>query len=240
MSEAGPLARLDRATQLLAEARTVDEVKLIRDQAEAARVYARERDLGLQAQNHAAEIKLRAERRLGEILSDMPKQHGARGLGTREGVESQADTPPRLADLGISKGESSRFQQIAKIPEPVFEQHVAEAKAAERELTTAAVVRLAAERQRDEDIAIADGVFEAAFANPANPGAELRIQQSHLRTSFEKALVRAADLISLKPPALARVLDRSEVNAAERFIERFERWRDELRAELAQPIRAVE
>jgi len=231
-----PLARLDQATQLLAKARTVDEVKLIHDQAEAARVYARERDLGLQAQNYAAEIKLRAERRLGEILTDMPKNEGTRTIG-RNTVIPPSDTP-RLADLGLTRVESSRFQQIAKIPEPVFEQHVAEAKAAERELTTAGVVRLAAEQQRAEDAELTDRVFEAAFA--INPDGELRVQQAHLRASFSRALVRATDLISLKPPALARVLDRSDLQAAERFIDRFERWRDELRAELAQPLRAVE
>jgi hypothetical protein len=235
VSESGPLARLDQATRLLAEARTVDEVKLIRDQAEAARVYARERDLGLQAQNHAAEIKIRAERRLGEILTETIPHDG----GRPEKPSHRAMVfKPKLKDLGLTLSESSRFQQIAKIPEPVFEQHVAAAKAEERELTTAGVVRLAAVQQRDEDIEIADRVFEAAFA--INPGGELRVQQAHLRASFARALVKATDLISLKPAALVQVLDRGEVNAAERFIEQFERWRDAFQAELAHPVRAVE
>lgn len=57
------LAKLDIATRMLAEVRTVDEAKDIIDLAEAARVYARQVDLGLEAQNHAAEIKLRAQRK---------------------------------------------------------------------------------------------------------------------------------------------------------------------------------
>lgn len=55
------LAKLDKATQMLAEVKTVDDVKKIVNLAEAARVYAREVELGLEAQNHAAEIKLRAQ-----------------------------------------------------------------------------------------------------------------------------------------------------------------------------------
>jgi hypothetical protein len=228
-----PLARLDQATQLLAKARTVDEVKLIRDQAEAARVYARERDLGLQAQNYAAEIKLRAERRLGEILTTMPKNEGARGVG----VPYQDDTAPKLADLGITRVESSRFQQIAKIPETAFEQHVAEAKAAERELTTAGVVRLAAERQRAEDVELTERVFEAAYA--INPGAEQRIRDAQLRTAFSKGLVHGWDLVMLKPEALAHVLDTGDAASAMRFIDEFGRWAADLTAELQQPLRAI-
>ena len=54
------LARLDGATRALAEAKTLEEVTQIRDIAEAARTYARAAKLGLEAQNHATEIKLRA------------------------------------------------------------------------------------------------------------------------------------------------------------------------------------
>ena len=69
LASSSPLTRLEAACRLLAEARSVDEVRSIRDLAEAARVYAREVQLGLEAQNDAAEIKLRAERRLGELIA---------------------------------------------------------------------------------------------------------------------------------------------------------------------------
>ena len=71
-----PLAKLELARRLLAETRSVDEVKMIRNLGEAARVYARQARLGLEAQNDAAEIKLRAERRLGELLAMLPTATG--------------------------------------------------------------------------------------------------------------------------------------------------------------------
>jgi hypothetical protein len=45
------------------ECRTIEDVRQVLDLAEAARVYARMSGLGLEAQNHATEIKLRAKRR---------------------------------------------------------------------------------------------------------------------------------------------------------------------------------
>lgn len=136
MSSANPLARLESAVTDLDAYRTIDEVKELRDKAEVARLYARERDLGLEAQNYAAEIKIRAERKLGELLVEMPKHPG--------GLSDHSTPPPaKLADLGISRDQSSQWQQIAEIDEEEFEREIAEAKAEERPLTTAGIVRLA-------------------------------------------------------------------------------------------------
>jgi len=71
------LAKLDKATQMLAEAKNLDEVKNIMDIAEAARTYARAAKLGLEAYNHAAEVKARAERKAGEFLKQL--DHGQQG-----------------------------------------------------------------------------------------------------------------------------------------------------------------
>ena len=59
------LASLDRARVALMEARTLPEVKKIRDIAEAARVYAKAAHLGRESQNYAAEIALLASHKRG-------------------------------------------------------------------------------------------------------------------------------------------------------------------------------
>lgn len=65
----------------------------------------------------ATEIKVRAERRAGEML----KQSAERGERAthKDGASSrtmQPDRPQTLADMGITKDQSSRWQQVASIP----------------------------------------------------------------------------------------------------------------------------
>src|SRR6266478_5025812 len=84
------LIRYDAARKALAAAHRVDEVKAIRDRAEAVRTYAQQaRDLELQ--NMAAEIRIRAERRAGQLLTDMEKNPGTRGEGRprKDGTKSR-------------------------------------------------------------------------------------------------------------------------------------------------------
>lgn len=72
----------------------------------------------------AAEAHLRTKRRLGELLAKMPKNEGGKPSVTSDSVLPVI--APTLTDVGISKMESSRAQAIASIPEPIFEQIVAE------------------------------------------------------------------------------------------------------------------
>jgi len=72
--ESTVLTHFDRAKHELEIAASIDEVKKIRDQSEALRQYARQQKLSLEMQNRCAEIKIRAERRAGEILVDMEKE----------------------------------------------------------------------------------------------------------------------------------------------------------------------
>jgi hypothetical protein len=69
------LIRYDAARKAIASAYRVDEAKKIRDKAEAVRTYAKLAG-DLDMQNMAAEIRIRAERRAGQLLSDMEKNPG--------------------------------------------------------------------------------------------------------------------------------------------------------------------
>jgi len=95
----------------------------------------------------AAELKLRAERKLGELLAETEKNKGTQGriqehIAGGDIVQPPDDTPT-LTDLGVEKHQSSRWQTVASLPEEDFEAHVAETKEKGEELTTARVYRLA-------------------------------------------------------------------------------------------------
>lgn len=126
------LIRYDAAITALAECRSVDEVKNWTDKAAAMQAYgrmAKDRTLEIDA----AEIRIRAERRLGEMLAAQKEagglSRGAAGSGinqhTPKEVRSSVTTAaPTLADAGISKDLSARAQKLAAVPEQEFENEV--------------------------------------------------------------------------------------------------------------------
>lgn len=138
------LTKYDAARYALSVAVEVDEVKDIRDKAEAMAAYARQaKDTELV--QWATEIKVRAERRAGQMLAEMPKNAGAKGTGSNQHeVRSHDVTAPKtLADIGITKNESSRWQKLAAVSDAQFETAVAAAKEVAGEVTTAAMLRAA-------------------------------------------------------------------------------------------------
>lgn len=155
-NEPSGLIPLSQAIRLLSECSTIQEAKKYRDFAEAARVYAETSRLGTEAQNKAVEIKLRAERRMGQILAEMPKNEGGRPPKTGIGIDTGFEQPQTLEEIGISKMQSSRWQQEASLPEEDFERFVAETRAEGGELTSAGLLR-EAQRQDKPHVAQASG-----------------------------------------------------------------------------------
>jgi N6-adenosine-specific RNA methylase IME4 len=148
-AEAARLRHLDQARQALVAATRVSEVKQIRDRAAALQQYARQQQYSLAIQNDAAELKLRAERRAGELLHEMEKAKAAPGNQHTGTVDRSHDaTGPRtLAALGITKTQSSRWQLAASLPAVAFESYIAVTRTRGNELTTAEVTRLARAHQ---------------------------------------------------------------------------------------------
>jgi N6-adenosine-specific RNA methylase IME4 len=163
------IEKLTIARQKLAEAKTLDDIVHIRDIAEAARVYAQAAKLGLESQNEAAEIKIRAERKAGEMLKQMPKQDGGDAKRKTLGnIALPSEIPPTLSDLGIEKNQSSRWQQIASLPEKTFEDFITETKEDGSELTSSSVVRLAKfenAKHKETPIPIV-GKYRIIYADP--------------------------------------------------------------------------
>jgi hypothetical protein len=129
------LTVLNRVSQALAEAKDLKEVKALRDKAEAARQYARSSAMSQEIQNHAAELKLLAERRAGELLDDLVPHGGKRTASSQHGNLT-------LAELGINANQSSRWRREAAVPEPVFKQYVSAANKFGRDITSQGLLRI--------------------------------------------------------------------------------------------------
>jgi hypothetical protein len=113
-----------RLAESLANCVRVDEVKEIRNRAQAIEIYAAQAK-NLEMEFKAVRIRLRAERRCGKLLKKM-KDNGTRHSGHGDQIAESPDvTPlPTLADLGISKRQSADWQKLADIPLERFEERL--------------------------------------------------------------------------------------------------------------------
>lgn len=136
-SEPQGLVKLDQATRLLAEASSAadipDKVQPVIDLAAQMALLARQRDMGLEAINHAAGLKLRAEHRAGQLLADADLKPGR-----------PVENGQTLRALGVDKDQSSRWQKLASVPVDVLEGYVADCTAQGVEATSAGAQKLTA------------------------------------------------------------------------------------------------
>lgn len=126
------LVRYDAACRALAEAKTVDDVKDVRDAAEAMRAYARQAK-NKQLELDAAEIRIRAERRVGELMQAQSETVGLNtgtagkgrpALGGSEFDPPKTDDRATLAGAGIDKHLADRARKLAALPQEKFERLV--------------------------------------------------------------------------------------------------------------------
>jgi len=85
------MPKFQAAYLALQKAKSVNEVKRVRDQAEAIRLYVRQRHMGPEMQNSAAEIKLRAERKAGRMLGTKDWHGGDRKSKSQAPGETMRD-----------------------------------------------------------------------------------------------------------------------------------------------------
>ncbi|MFZ1812148.1 MAG: hypothetical protein WAU02_01315, partial [Candidatus Saccharimonadales bacterium] len=108
-----------------------------------------------------AEVKLRAERKAGELLQQLADK-------TEKGGDRRSNSfnDPRLGSLkdgseyrtvltesNVAPTTAHRWQAAAKVPADIFEEHVVTVQQEQRELTSAGVLRLAEGIKRQERVA---------------------------------------------------------------------------------------
>jgi len=161
-----PLVALHDMKFQLSQIRTINDAATIIDAAEALRYALKKADKSLDVVNESVVIKVQAERRAGELLREMEKAPGAKGTGKK--VQSHDVTT--LADLGIQRMQSSRWQQIASIPEDVFHSKIDDTLSRRTELTSSMMLKLAKSinksKTKDTFPPISNGKFRCIYADP--------------------------------------------------------------------------
>jgi hypothetical protein len=138
------LQKLDGARLALAGARTLPDVKKIRDVAEAAKTYAKAARLGQEAQNYAAEIALLAQRKAGEILSQLQKDTKREaGKKAHDTVSPASPYAKALEETQTPVKQAQRWQKLATIPQHAFERYVAQSREAKSDITAVGLMKAA-------------------------------------------------------------------------------------------------
>ena|SRR5579871_3916374 len=122
------LQKLEQARFNLAECRTFDEVKKIRDIAEAAKVYAKAAHLSQEAQNYAAEVALLAVHRAGGILNQLGR--GKPGVKLPAAIAGNSEYRSIIEESNVPERTAERWQRLSEIPESTVHKYIKEAKEA--------------------------------------------------------------------------------------------------------------
>jgi hypothetical protein len=112
------LLRYEAACRALATAKSVDEVQNICSTSEAMRAYARQAK-NKQMEVDAAEIRIRAEQRLGEMMREQKETVGLNIGGRPQKTTSESDVVsgiPSLASIGIDVHLADRARKTAAVP----------------------------------------------------------------------------------------------------------------------------
>jgi len=118
------LVHYDAAMRELAIAHKLDEVKDIRDKALALEIYARQAN-NLEAEDRCKEIRIRAERKWGQLYSASEKAPAGRPRNSSNETRD-FDRPKTLDEICVSYDQSSKWQKLGEVPDDEFEAAVAE------------------------------------------------------------------------------------------------------------------
>lgn len=168
------IVRLDAAKNALVEARSIQDKKKLIDVGEALEIFAKRQNASEEVQAEAHAFHVEAIRLLGEALAREPKATGGDAQRTR--FQKSTESPPTLADMGISKKLSAQAQKVAALPPEEYRNLVNSSESVASVLKEVEAVKKKEEHaaniaKQREDIAAGEvtgpiGLFEVIVLDP--------------------------------------------------------------------------
>ncbi len=202
---------VEQALDLLRRAKTISQAKFVYDRGKAVEALVRAERAGADAVNESREIQLWAARKVGELIADLPKATGAKGVG--KSAVPAGNRTPTYADQGLSKKEAALWQKYAATPEDVFAQHIDGIRSRSEKLTSSAIIAaISSQEGYDGDesytpdgwLALARLVLGGEFdLDPASSdAAHRRVRAARYFTKESSGLEQewAAERLWLNPP----------------------------------------
>lgn len=144
----------ENAKTALIECNSIDECKGWVDQAAAMRIYAGQmKDESLM--RLASQIRMRAERRVGEIINDSVSEPEDNLPQNRKvGGEPSVTAKATAKDAGLTSRQMKEAQQIAKLDEPTFESIVENKRPVTKKSLTQAYKKQKQNKELEEGVVV--------------------------------------------------------------------------------------
>lgn len=119
----------DTMVRAIVECHQVDELKDMHDKARALEMYAKQAK-NIEAERRATEVRIRAERRVGQLLMAMkrtppqkaaPNGRAGNRIPSLDVIQPKSEYAQGVEKAGLSPQTAHRWQQLAKVPEHEFE-----------------------------------------------------------------------------------------------------------------------
>lgn len=120
------LVRYDAMLLAIEQCHKIDEIKELHDKSLALELYAKVA-MNTDAERKAVEIRIRAERRAGELMKTMGRSicGGAGGDVHAALAGTPSDYRQTIDRAGIPPRTAQRWQELAEVPKERFESHLA-------------------------------------------------------------------------------------------------------------------
>lgn len=189
------LVKYEAAKRALAVCLRVDEVKRIRDQALAMKLYGQlakdERMV-----RDASAIHERSVRRLGEVMTEQARTVGKAKGGAHQHKANRGkrspDSPATLDEAGIDKDLAKKARKAAAIPEAAFEKMMDELRNPPPKSTQPKAKRKSRPKVIDIEVASAADTNHHSFIHNAEWAAELAHESEYPDLVVDDAVLAAA------------------------------------------------